>query len=52
LKTRNGNIRSTRQQFIPKAEEGYCNEAYQEIMKLGNYRKQPYWVLHTYFGKC
>ena len=20
--------------------------------KLGNYRKQPYWALHTYFGKC
>jgi Sec-independent protein translocase protein TatA len=18
----------------------------------GNYRKQPYWALHTYFGKC
>jgi hypothetical protein len=25
---------------------------YQETMKLGNYRKQPYWALHTYFGKC
>jgi hypothetical protein len=24
---------------------------YQETMKLGNYRKQPYWALHTYFGK-
>jgi hypothetical protein len=23
---------------------------YQETMKLGNYRKQPYWALHTYFG--
>jgi hypothetical protein len=21
-------------------------------MKLGNYRKQPCWALHTYFGKC
>ena len=21
------------------------------IMKLRNYRKQPYWALHTYFGK-
>jgi hypothetical protein len=20
--------------------------------KLENYRKQPYWALHTYFGKC
>jgi hypothetical protein len=20
--------------------------------KLRNYRKQPYWALHTYFGKC
>jgi hypothetical protein len=20
--------------------------------KLGNYRKHPYWALHTYFGKC
>jgi hypothetical protein len=25
---------------------------YQETMKLGNYRKQPHWALHTYFGKC
>jgi len=25
---------------------------YQEIAKLRNYRKQPYWALHTYFGKC
>jgi hypothetical protein len=24
----------------------------QEITKLRNYRKQPYWALHTYFGKC
>jgi len=22
------------------------------IMTLKNYRKQPYWALHTYFGKC
>jgi hypothetical protein len=21
-------------------------------MKLGNYRKQPYWALYTYFRKC
>jgi len=21
-------------------------------MTLRNYRKQPYWALHTYFGKC
>jgi hypothetical protein len=20
--------------------------------EVGNYRKQPYWALHTYFGKC
>jgi hypothetical protein len=25
---------------------------YQDTMKLRNYRKLPYWVLHTYFGKC
>jgi hypothetical protein len=25
---------------------------YQETMRLGNYRKLPYWALHTYFGKC
>jgi hypothetical protein len=25
---------------------------YQETMKLRNYRKLPYWALHTYFGKC
>jgi len=24
---------------------------YQENMKSRNYRKQPYWALHTYFGK-
>ena len=24
---------------------------YQETMKSRNYRKQPYWALHTYFGK-
>jgi len=24
---------------------------YQENMKSRNYRKQPYWTLHTYFGK-
>jgi hypothetical protein len=23
----------------------------QEITKLRSYRKQPYWALHTYFGK-
>jgi hypothetical protein len=26
--------------------------AFQETTKLENYRKQPYWALHTYFGKC
>jgi hypothetical protein len=25
---------------------------YQEITKLRNYRKQPYWALNTYCGKC
>jgi len=24
---------------------------YQENMKTRNSRKQPYWALHTYFGK-
>ena len=24
---------------------------YRETMKSRNYRKQPYWALHTYFGK-
>ena len=23
-----------------------------ETLKLRNYRKQPYWALHTHFGKC
>jgi hypothetical protein len=27
LETRNGNIRSSRKQRTPQAEEGYCNEA-------------------------
>ena len=26
--------------------------AYHDTMTLRNYRKQPYWTLHTYFGKC
>ena len=26
------------------------NNKYQEITKLRNYRKQPYWALHTYCG--
>jgi hypothetical protein len=25
---------------------------YQKTMELRNYRKPPYWELHTYFGKC
>ena len=25
---------------------------YQENMKSRNSRKQPYWSLHAYFGKC
>jgi len=25
---------------------------YRETTKLRNYRKQPYWALHTYCGKC
>jgi hypothetical protein len=25
---------------------------YQETMKLRNYRKLPYWALHTYFEEC
>jgi hypothetical protein len=24
----------------------------QECTKSENYIKQPYWALHTYFGKC
>jgi hypothetical protein len=24
---------------------------YQKTITLGNYRKQPYWALHTYCGK-
>jgi hypothetical protein len=36
---------------ISKAFRKYVRK-YHETMKLGNYRKQPYWELHTYFGKC
>jgi hypothetical protein len=25
---------------------------YEKTTKLRNYRKQPYWALHTYCGKC
>jgi len=25
---------------------------YQETMTLRSCRKQPFWALHTYFGKC
>jgi hypothetical protein len=28
------------------------NNKYQETMKLRNYKKLPYWALHTYSGKC
>jgi hypothetical protein len=28
------------------------NNKFQETTKSENYRKQPYWALHTYFGKC
>ena len=36
---------------ISKSFRKYVSK-YQEITKLKNYRKQPYWALHTYFGKC
>jgi hypothetical protein len=36
---------------ISKSFRKYVNNN-QEIIKLRNYRKQPYWALHTYFGKC
>jgi hypothetical protein len=37
---------------ISKSLRKYVSKTQQETMKLGNYRKQPYWALHTYFGKC
>jgi len=30
--------------------ENIC-ETYRQSIKSGNYRKQPYWALHTYFRK-
>jgi hypothetical protein len=30
---------------------GTISKSYRENMKSRNYRKQPFWALHTYFGK-
>jgi hypothetical protein len=35
---------------FPKSFRKYMSNI-PENMKLRNYRKQPYWALHTYFGK-
>ena len=35
---------------ISKSFRKYVS-TYRETMKSRNYRKQPYWALHTYFGK-
>ena len=35
---------------ISKSFRKYVN-TYQESLKSRNYRKQPHWALHTYFGK-
>jgi Sec-independent protein translocase protein TatA len=35
---------------ISKSVKKYVSN--QEITKLRNYRKQPYWALHTYCAKC
>ena len=36
---------------ISKPYRKYTSATHQEIMKSRNSRKQPYWALHTYFGK-
>jgi hypothetical protein len=36
---------------ISKSFRKYVSDI-QETMTLRNCRKQPYWALHTYFGKC
>ena len=36
---------------ISKSFRKYMSNIYQETVKSRNYRKQPYWALHTYFGK-
>ena len=36
---------------ISKSFRQYVSNRCQETMKSRNYRKQPYWALHTYFGK-
>jgi len=36
--------------LLQSHSENTC-ATYQENMKSRNYRKQPYWALHTYFGK-
>ena len=38
-------------QTISKSFRKYVSDI-PEYMTLGSYRKQPYWALHTYFGKC
>ena len=37
---------------ISKSFRKYVSATYQETITLRNYRKQSYWALHTYFGKC
>jgi len=38
--------------IISKSFRKYMsNIIYRENMKSRNYRKQPHWALHTYFGK-
>ena len=36
---------------ISKTFRKYVSNIPKETMKSRNYRKQPYWALHTYFGK-
>jgi hypothetical protein len=36
---------------ISKAFRKYVSNIL-ETIKLRNYKKQPYWALHTYCGKC
>jgi hypothetical protein len=36
---------------ISKSSEN-IRATYGESTKARNYRKQPYWALHTYCGKC
>jgi len=45
-----GNLKAETESEIVAAQDQALNTKY--YVTLRTYRKQPYWALHTYFGKC